>query len=658
MRNSQKVTNKVSWKKRLQYEFDNFMSKGGISVFLALSSAFFAAFALMTFARYLSEWLFPNENLESTDFPWAVFVQLIGLRDAGENDNFAAKFVGIVTIFVGLVLFSSLVAFITQEFEAKLQDLRKGKSLVVEENHTLILGFKNRVIDIIKELVIANESESYASIVILSAENKEDMDDFLRTNITELKTTKLITRNGSITNVNDLKKVGINSAKSVIILNHAETLDSEESKHLSDARAVKSILAVLAATEEEELPPIVIEIHSEQYRRLAENLAPGIISTLEESDILARILVQTSRSIGLAIVYLSLVGFEGDEFYFYSREEGWNGLTFGQLPFHFLNCIPIGLRYENGVVALNPDRDYRLATNDDVIVIAEDDSTIEFHLDVLVRVDGTRYAEHQEYLEKKIENYLIIGWNSKTPIALKEYASYLIEGSRVNLAVDNLTPEIEAEFNKISKAYPDIKMDAFEVDLNSVRELNNLKPYQFDSISILAGQGQDAEQVDAKTLTILLELREIFQTYTADTGKEVTTDLIAEIVDSEETDLVIKAGVKDFLITNQFVSKILAQASQSPQILPIYRDLFSAEGSELYLKPVWLYFPPQYIGKLTFADCVLAAQNRGEVCIGVKIGEFAQEKEKNFGIDLIPNLDKRLHLTPNDFLITFAQDET
>lgn len=658
MRNNQKVTNKVSWKKRLQYEFDNFMSKGGISVFLALSSAFFAAFALMTFARYLSEWLFPNENLESADFPWAVFVQLIGLRDAGENDNFAAKFVGIVTIFVGLVLFSSLVAFITQEFEAKLQDLRKGKSLVVEENHTLILGFKNRVIDIIKELIIANESESYASIVILSAENKEDMDDFLRTNITELKTTKLITRNGSITNVNDLKKVGINSARSVIILNHAETLDSEESKHLSDARAVKSILAVLAATEEEELPPIVIEIHSEQYRRLAENLAPGIISTLEEADILARILVQTSRSIGLAIVYLSLVGFEGDEFYFYSREEGWNGLTFGQLPFHFLNCIPIGLRYENGVVALNPDRDYRLATNDDVIVIAEDDSTIEFHLDVLVRVDGSRYANHQEYLEKKIEKYLILGWNSKTPIALKEYASYLIEGSRVNLAVENLTPEIEAEFNKISKAYPDIKMDAFEVNLNSVVELNNLKPYQFDSISILAGEGQDAEQVDAKTLTILLELREIFQTHTADTGKEVTTDLIAEIVDSEETDLVIKAGVKDFLITNQFVSKILAQASQSPQILPIYRDIFSAEGSELYLKPVWLYFPPQYIGKLTFADCVLAAQNRGEVCIGVKIGEFAQEKEKNFGIDLIPNLDKRLHLTPNDFLITFAQDET
>jgi hypothetical protein len=658
MTNNKRVTNEISWKKRLQYQFDNFMSKGGISVFLALSSAFFAAFALMTTARYLSEWLFPNESLESSDFPWAVFVQLIGLRDAGENDNFSAKFVGIVTIFVGLVLFSSLVAFITQEFEAKLQDLRKGKSLVVEEKHTLILGFKSRVIDIIKELIIANESESYASIVILSSENKEDMDDFLRTNITELKTTRVVTRNGSITNINDLKKVGINSAKSVIILNNAETLDSEESKHLSDARAVKSILAVLAATEEEDLPPIVVEIHSEQYRRLAENLAPGIISTLEEADILARILVQTSRSIGLAVVYLNLVGFEGNEFYFYSREEGWNDLRFGQLPFHFLNGIPIGVRYENGVVALNPDRNYKLANKDYVIMIAEDDSTIEFHLDVLVRVDGTRYADHQQSLERKIENYLIIGWNSKTPIALREYAAYLVEGSRVNLAVENLTPEIEAEFNKISKAYPDIKMDAFAVNLNSVEDLTKLKPYQFDSISILAGEGQDAEQVDAKTLTILLELREIFKAYNTETGNEVTTDLIAEIVDSEETDLVIKAGVKDFLITNQFVSKILAQASQDPQVLPIYRQLFSAEGDELYLKPIWLYFPPQYIGKLTFADCVLAAQNRGEVCIGIKIGELAQDKDKNFGIDLIPNLDKRLHLSPNDFLITFAQDDT
>lgn len=650
--------NKVSWQKRLQYNFDNFMSKGGMSVFLALSAAFFTAFVLMTMARYLSEWWFPNKNIEVSDFPWDVFVQLIGLRDTGEDANIAAKFVGIITIFVGLVLFSSLVAFITQEFESKLQSLRKGKSPVVEENHTLILGFKNRIVDIIKELVVANESEAYASIVILSSENKEDMDDFLRTNIGDLKTTRLVTRNGSVTSINDLKKVGINYAKSVIILNDAETLDSEESKAVSDARAVKSILAVLAATEEQKLPPIVVEIHSEQHRRLAENLAPAEISTLKEADILARILVQTSRSIGLAVVYLNLVGFQGNEFYFYSRPEGWHSLTFGELPFHFLNGMPIGVRCTDGSLGLNPNKSYKLADDDEVIIIAEDDSTIQFYLEPVVQVDGSSYAEHRQYLERATERYLVIGWNSKTAIALAEYAAYLVEGSQVNLAVQNLTPEIQAEFNKISKAYSHIKMDAFEVNLDSVEDLNSLKPYEFDSISILAGQGKDAEQIDAKTLTILLELRQIFKDHAAKTGKEVTTDLIAEIVDSEETDLVIKAGVKDFLLTNQFVSKILAQASQEPQVLPIYRELFSADGNELYLKPISLYFPPKQLGKLTFADCVLAAQNRGEVCIGVKISAQARDRDKNFGIDLIPNLKKQLNLSLNDALIIFAEDET
>jgi hypothetical protein len=82
-------------------------------------------------------------------------------------------------------------------------------------------------------------------------------------------------------------------AKSVIVLNEAKPSDSKELKALSDARVVKSVLAIVAANLEERLPPIVVELHSEQYRRLAENIAPGAVTTLNEADILARILVQT-----------------------------------------------------------------------------------------------------------------------------------------------------------------------------------------------------------------------------------------------------------------------------------------------------------------------------------------------------------------------------
>ncbi|MDP7463720.1 MAG: hypothetical protein QF614_04445, partial [SAR324 cluster bacterium] len=82
------------------------------------------------------------------------------LAELDAGSNLASKLVGIVTIFFGLVLFSSMVAFITQQFEERLALLRKGRSAVLESGHTLVLGFGDRLVDMLRELIIANESES------------------------------------------------------------------------------------------------------------------------------------------------------------------------------------------------------------------------------------------------------------------------------------------------------------------------------------------------------------------------------------------------------------------------------------------------------------------------------------------------------------------
>ncbi|MEM9272093.1 MAG: hypothetical protein AAGA80_03880 [Cyanobacteria bacterium P01_F01_bin.143] len=655
------VSKNFSWRERLQYKFDNFMSKGGLAVFLALLSAFFIAFILMLVIRYGAEFIFPNYSSEYYDLPWEVLIQLIGLRSTEEDANSIVKVVTVITIFIGLIFFSSLVAFITEEFESKLASLRKGKSIVVETGHTLILGFNERIIDIIKELIIANESEDDAAIVILSDKDKEEMDDFLRDNLEQTKTTRLVTRTGGISNISNLKNAGLKSAKTVIILNEAKSLDDEEFKIASDSKIIKSLLAIVATKgqkKEDTIPDVVVEIHSLQYRQLAEAIAPNSVTTLNESDILAKILVQTSRNNGLSAVYLNLVGFEGNEFYFYRPDDGWNNLNFGQLPFHFSGSVPLGVRDSAGKLTLNPDINYQLKNDDEIVILAEDDSTINFVTKPVFTSSNKNFPqEAQTKFVRPQENHLIIGWNNKTPLALREYAFYLTERSQLTLMVNQINEQIQEEFTEITNSYPQIDFQLLEIDLTSLSQLKDLNLHRYNSISIMALRGNSPEETDAKTLTLLLGIQQVLQEHSSSNNEEVNTQLIAEIIDSEDTELVVQAGVRDFLLSNQFVSKILAQVSQEPETMDIYDDLFRAEGSELYLKSASLYFSAEELSQVSFGDCVLAAQSRKELCMGIRIVSENTNQDKMFGICLIPQINTEFKLTGDDKLIVLAEDE-
>src|SRR5205823_7679374 len=59
----------------------------------------------------------------------------------------------------GVFIVSALIGVIATGLDEKLQELRKGRSFVVERGHTLILGWSDAIFTILSELAIANESE-------------------------------------------------------------------------------------------------------------------------------------------------------------------------------------------------------------------------------------------------------------------------------------------------------------------------------------------------------------------------------------------------------------------------------------------------------------------------------------------------------------------
>ena len=153
---------------------------------------------------------------------------------------------------------------------------------------------------------------------------------------------------------------------------------------------------------------------------------------------------------------------------------------------------------------------------------------------------------------------------------------------------------------------------------------------------------------------VLLLLRNIFKDHPEELAN---TKLITEVLDSNNQELVARSGVNDFIISNRFISMILAQVSESKDIYKVYDDIFQEDGSEIYLKPAKLYFE-SFPVEVSFADLMLIAQKREEVCIGVKIKSKESIIEENCGVSLIPDKNSRYTFTENDCLVVVSEDES
>jgi len=639
---------------KFKYSFDNFMSRGGFSIFMSLMMLFIGAFILMTGIRYVANMIMPEKEFgDVTSQMWQVFLQIADAGAIAEDGDFNIlnKVVGIITIFLGLILFSSLVAFITSQFEAKLDDLRKGKSTVIEKNHTLILGFGDRVLEIIRELIIANESEKSPAIVVLSEKEKNEMDDFFNERVEDPKTTRIVTRSGVTSSLQVLRKVSVDNAKSIIILNDATADADDEEKELADARVLKTIMAVVSCTGEDNVPPIIAEIHLENKRSLAQTISDQV-HTIEEHALLAKLMVQTSRITGLAKVYDNLVGFDGDEFYYYRPKDGWGGKKYSEIMFHFPTCSLLGYRTANGDVFINPDPEIKFEDSFEALLLAEDDSAIRYTKNPVVFNQVS--AEAAKPIDKMIENQLIVGWSEKAGIIVDEYSNYLVNGSSIDVVVTEADAEVKHQFSEIQKKHTSIKMNLIESDIHNTDTIMSLKPEKYDNVIILKEDGGNSELRDSETIATLLGFRHYFK---KNKMTDIKTQLISEVADSDNIEVIQEVGVKDFLISNKFVSKIYAQASEDPDVLKAYDELFKADGSEIYIKPAKLFmtkFPVQ----LKFSEICSAAVNRKETCFGVRIAAEENDSAKNNGIYINPDKNQVFTITKDDLFITLAEDES
>ncbi len=649
-------------KTRLRYRFDTFMAKGGGSIFYALSAVFVAIFLSIGLLRGALLLLFPEVSLqhEELGFLGNLYITFLEITDPGNMaqdiySSAAYKIFAVLAGIAGIVMLSALIAFITTAMDQKIYELKRGRSKVIEEGHTLILGWnEQRIIETLRELVIANESEKDACVVLLADKDKQEMDDVIRLRLPDTGTTRVVTRSGDVSTLINLDMVSLETSGSVIILASCDDTDSAERKASSDAKAIQTVLATMGNEIESDEFSVVVEIFNPTHREIVQSSFPDHVITVNTSDILAKLLVQTSRSVGLSVVYNEILSFDGCEMYFYDAE--WGGNTFGSIAYHFPDGVPMGIRNADGVISMNPPCDQVMAPTDEVLILADDDSTIEY-MDVPVASPAEHVLSGVRQ-EQRIERELMIGWSFKSAAIIREFADYIIGGSEIQVLLKKPTDEQIASINALNEELDSVEVGLIQKDCLSIEDLLSIKPFEYDNIIILAGSDSgeehvDAARVDSENIVALLLLRRIFSQYPAESKN---TKLITEILDSQNDALVAKAGVQDIIISNRLISMIMAQISESRDIEKVYDDIFQEDGSEIYLKPANLYFDSLPL-QATFADMMAIAQQRGEVCIGVKIRALENDKESNNGITLIPEKNAIYELQSVDSLVVLAEDE-
>merc|ERR1712072_574055 len=106
-----------------------------------------------------------------------------------------------------------------------MDELRKGKSTVVETNHVLVLGWSDKLIGIMVEICSACETmpdgtEGSCIVILNDTLEKTEMEEILLDRLPDdiAKKSYFVVRYGSPMVSADLAKVAVNDARCIIVL--------------------------------------------------------------------------------------------------------------------------------------------------------------------------------------------------------------------------------------------------------------------------------------------------------------------------------------------------------------------------------------------------------------------------------------------------------
>lgn len=560
---------------------------------------------------------------DARDLASALWWSVTRFADGGTMaaDPLHRRLLAIGATFSGILVLSLLTAAFASKMAERIGDLRSGLNPVVERDHVLILGYDPKVALIAREF---GRSGQRLTLVVLAVEPKEKIEAALRPALRAPRhRLRLVVRTGDPRADTALARVSAARARSVIVVPPA-ALDDEAALRWT----LSTLLALRRAAEETFHGQVIVEArHAEARELLLLAGAPGIAGqgalateVVASDDVVARVLAQSARQDGVYFVLRHILEFDECDIYLDPVPEALVGRAFEEAHAAVRGAVLLGVRAA-GQLLLCPARGAAppLARGDQLVVLARGARRYTFDGTLPpARIEpassapgGATGASGGGGDDAVPSRVVLLGFNRTVAHLVREFDAILAPGStlRVVTGADNAYAAAQIDGLRAGLSRLAVECDARSpVALARAGDADVLGA---DAVVILGCEDETDDNGDARALATLLWLRHGARKAGRRTGRVVT-----EVRDPRSAAHVATLA-HDFVVSTDVVAMLLAQEALEPDVAPVYRELLSPEGAEIFVRPRARYAPDgDEAATATFADVMAAACARGEVALG------------------------------------------
>lgn len=560
------------------------------------------------------------------------------VEDIGPQ-NAAIAIVCIIIILIGMISFTgAVIGYITNYISSFIESSNAGNHRLRISNHFVILNWNSRALEIVNDMLY---SGSCSRVVVLVGSGKEEVEKQIDERIHEtvkrenLKVKEecsdrsyfgrkwyyhknkfssnltVIVREGDVFSSKQLFDISLQRASAVVIL--GEEMNNAVCKYQINERiekigngnslTIKTLMQVsdiTSAAFSEDNQRIIVEITDDWTWDLVQKIIRSKqvdgkcnIVPIRVNQILGELMAQFSLMPELNTVYNELLSNRGATF-FTSETDNDDEMAFiTETLSRNEHVIPLTIRQNN-----NRNYCYYMSFDEN-----------DIHRKEKKALSGIPVSINKNFwLEKK--KILILGHNSKCQDIMNGFSSFISEWGYKDsddslLSIVVIDDEKSLEKMNYYKDYPfvikTVAAELFEKDLicDSINEFLKMNDEDV-SVLILSDDLVPEDEIDAGMLTNLVYVQDIINDKVeADPDFDAgSIDVIAEINDPKHHDVVSSYSVKNVVISNRYISKMITQIGEKDAIFDFFQDILvydtdsedGYESKEVYIKKAKDFF--------------------------------------------------------------------